>query len=181
MFIFLQHILSFFHLKENLVYIQCQKPISPDIIYFIMGSNIRSTYQLDDNTLLVDLNVPTGELDFNLVSNLIGACNKYFWTYKDDTYILEASRANDFLDDPRIIQDYSFYLVEGYMPDGSPCWLINYYSTFIILLQWKVYFLHLSNSWEIISCANDKLSLLYVYLLSQLEWQEYFELRTKEG
>ena len=123
MFIFLQHMLSFFQLKENLVYIHCQKLISPDIIYFIMGSNsvyIRSTYQLDDNTLLVDLSVPTGELDFNLVSDLIGACNKYFYTYKEDTYILEAAIVNDFLEDPRIMQDYSFYLVEGYMPEGSP-------------------------------------------------------------
>ena len=65
-----------------------------------MGSNsvyIRSSYQLDDNTLLVDLSVPTGELHFNLVSDLVGACNKYFWTYKEDTHILEASIANDFL------------------------------------------------------------------------------------
>ena len=81
---------------------------------------IRSTYQLDDNTLLVDLNVPTGELEFDLASDIIGACQRYFWTYKDDTYILEASKANGLLDDPRIIQDYSFYLVEGYMPEGSP-------------------------------------------------------------
>ena len=43
-----------------------------------------------------------------------------FWTYKADTYILEASKANCLLQDPRIIQDYSFYLVEGYMPTGSP-------------------------------------------------------------
>ena len=28
--------------------------------------------------------------------------------------------ANHFLEDHRIIQDYSFYLVEGYMPEGSP-------------------------------------------------------------
>ena len=65
MFIFLQHMLSFMHLQEKLVYIQSQKLISPDIIYFIMGSNsvyIRSTYQLDSNILLVDLDVPTGEL-----------------------------------------------------------------------------------------------------------------------
>ena len=33
---------------------------------------------------------------------------------------MEASKANDLLQDPRIIQDYSFYLVEGYMPAGSP-------------------------------------------------------------
>ena len=106
MFIFLQHMLSFLHLKENLVHIHCQKLISPDIIYLIMGSNsvyIRSTYQLNNNTLLVDLNVPTGELDFNLTSDLVGACNKYFYTYKEDTYILEASLAIDFLEDPRII------------------------------------------------------------------------------
>ena len=68
----------------------------------------------------MDLCVPTGELDFDLASDIIGACQKYVWTYKDDTYILEASNANDLLQDPRIIQDYSFYLVEGYMPTGSP-------------------------------------------------------------
>ena len=64
--------------------------ISPDIIYFIMGSNsvyIRSTYQLDSNTLLVDLTVPTGELDFNSSADFIGACNKYFWNYQEETYI----------------------------------------------------------------------------------------------
>ena len=46
-----------------------------------MGSDsvyIRSIYQLDSNTLLVDLNVPTGELDFNLTTDLIEVCNKYF-------------------------------------------------------------------------------------------------------
>ena len=113
---------SFMHLQENLVHIYCQKIISPDLIYFIMVSNsvyIRSIYRLDSNTLLVDLNVPTGELDFNLTTDLIGACNKYFYTYKEETYILEASLANNFLEDPSIIQDYSFYLVEGYMPEGS--------------------------------------------------------------
>ena len=28
--------------------------------------------------------------------------------------------AYNYLEDPRIIQDYSFYLLEGYMPEGSP-------------------------------------------------------------
>ena len=82
MFIFLEHMLSFMHLQENLVYNQSQKSISSNIIYFIMGSNsvyIRSTYQLDSNTLLVDLTVPTGELNFNLPACLIGACNRYFF------------------------------------------------------------------------------------------------------
>ena len=81
---------------------------------------ITSIYQLDSNTLLVDLNVPTGELDYNLTSTLIEVWNKYFCTYHDDKYILEAYLANSDLEDPRIIQDYSFYLVEGYMPGGSP-------------------------------------------------------------
>ena len=44
---------------------------------------------------------------------------------------MEASLANNYLEDPRIIQDYSFYLVEGYMPEGSPLFgyqlLFNYY------------------------------------------------------
>ena len=134
MFVFLQHMFTFVHLQENLVHIYCQKVISPGIIYFIMGSNsvyIRSIYQLDSNTLLVDLNIPTGELDFNLTTDLIGACNKYFYTYKEETYILEASLANNFLEDPRILQDYSFYFVEGHMPAGSPLFgyqlLLNFY------------------------------------------------------
>ena len=134
MFVFLQHMLSFLHLQENLVHIYCQKVISPDHIYFIMRCNsvyIKSIYQLDSNTLLVDLNVPTGELDFNLTSDLIGACNRYFYTYKEDTYTLKASLAIDFLEDPRIVQKYSFYLMEGYMPEGSPLFayqlLFNFY------------------------------------------------------
>ena len=68
------------HLQENLLYIQSQKPIAPDLIYFIMSTNsvfIRSTYQLDANTLLVDLSVPTGELEFDLASDIIGACQRY--------------------------------------------------------------------------------------------------------
>ena len=92
---------------------------------------IRSIHQLDSNTLLVDLNVPTGELDYNLTSTLIEVCNKYFYTYHDDKHILEAYLANSYLEDLRIIQDYSFYLVEGYMPEGSPLCgyqlLFNYY------------------------------------------------------
>ena len=126
--------LHFLHLQENLAHIYCQKVISPDLIYYIMKSNsvyIRSIYKLDSNTLLVDLSVPTGELDFNLTTDLIGACNKYFLTYHKETYILEALLANNHLEDPRIIQDYSFYLVEGYMPEGSPLFgyqlLFNYY------------------------------------------------------
>ena len=114
---------SFLHLQENLLYIQSQKPIAPDLIYFIMSANsvfIRSTYQFKANNLLVDLSVPTGELEFDLASDIIEACQKYVWTYIDDTYILEASKANGLLQDPRIIQDYSFYLVEGYMPTGNP-------------------------------------------------------------
>ena len=93
---------------------------------------IRSIYQLDSNTLLVDLNVPTGELDYNLTTTLIEVCNKYFYTYKGEHFILEAYLANSYLEDPRIIQDYSFYLVEGYMPNKSSLFgyqlLFNYYS-----------------------------------------------------
>ena len=110
------------HLKENLVYITCKDAISPDLIYYIMKGDsvfIGSIYQLDNNTLLVDLNVPTGELDYNLTTTLIEVCNKYFHTYQGDKFILEAYLTNSHLEDPRIIQDYSFYLVEGYMPDGS--------------------------------------------------------------
>ena len=114
---------NFLHLQENLLYIQSQKPIAPHLIYHIMSANsdfIRSTYSLNTHALLVDLSVPTGELDFYLTLDIIGACQQYVWTYKGDTYILEASKANDLLQDPRIIQDYSFYLVEGYMPAESP-------------------------------------------------------------
>ena len=119
MFVFLQHMLHFLHLQENLVYITCKDMISADLIYHITKGDsvfIRSIYQLDSNTLLVDLNVPTGELEYNLTTTLIEVCNKYFYTYKGDTFILEAYLAKDYLEDPRIIQDYSFYLVEGYMP-----------------------------------------------------------------
>ena len=59
----------------------------------------------------MDLNVPTGELDFDLILDIITACQQYQWKYKGDTYIVEASKAHDVLHDPRIIQDYSFYLV----------------------------------------------------------------------
>ena len=97
---------NFLHLQENLLYIQSQKPIAPDLIYHIMSANsvfIRSTYSLNTHVLLVDLSVPTGELDFDLALDIIGACQQYVWTYKEDTYILEASKANDLLQDPRII------------------------------------------------------------------------------
>ena len=100
---------------------------------------IRSIYQLDSNTLLVDLNVPTGELDYNLTTTLIEVCNKYFYTYKGDTFILEAYLVNDYLEDLRIIQDYSFYLVEGYMPEGSPLFGYQQYLIIIILFPWKVF------------------------------------------
>ena len=123
MFAYLQHVFNFLHLQENLLYIQSQKPIAPYLIYHILSVNsvfIRSTYSLNANALLVDLRVPTGELDFDLALDFISACKQYVWTYRKDTYILDASKANDLLQNPRIIQDYSFYLVEGYMPAGSP-------------------------------------------------------------
>ena len=134
MFIFLQHMFHFLHLQENLVYVTCKDAISPDLIYHITKGDsvlIRSIYQYDSNTLLVDLNVPTGELEYNLTTTLIEVCNKYFFNYKWDKFILEAYLANNYLEDPRIIQDYSFYFVEGYMPEGSPLLgyqlLLNYY------------------------------------------------------
>ena len=134
MFVFLQHVFHFLHLQENLVYITCKDAISPDLVYCIVkgdGVFVRSICQLNSNTLLVDLNVPTSELDYNLTSTLIEVCNKYFYTYHDDKYILEAYLANSYLKDPRIFKDYSFYLVEGYMPEGSPLsgyqLLFNYY------------------------------------------------------
>ena len=123
MFTYLQHMFSFLHLQENLLYVQGDRPIAPDLMYHIMSANsvfIRSTYSLNSHTLLVDLNVPTGELDFDLTLDIITACQQYQWKYKGDTYIVEASKAHDVLQDPRIIQDYSFYLVEGYMPAESP-------------------------------------------------------------
>ena len=107
---------SFLHLQENLLYVQGDRPIAPDLMYHIMSANsvfIRSTYSLNSHTLLVDLNVPTGELDFDLTLDIITACQRYQWKYKGDTYIVEASKAHDVLQDPRVIQDYSFYLVEG--------------------------------------------------------------------
>ena len=120
---------------------------------------IRSIYQLDSNTLLVDLNVPTGELDYNLTSTLIEVCNKYFDTYHDDKYILEAYLAKSYLEDPRIIQDYSFYLVEGYMPKEVHYVVINFCSTIIILHLWKVCFIHLYNYWVITNWINGRLCL----------------------
>ena len=122
MFTYLKHMFSFLHLQENLLYVQGQKPIVPDLIYHIMSANsvfIRSTYSLNADTLLVDLNVPTGEQDFDLTLDIITACQQYKWKYKGDTYIVEASKAHDVLQDPRLIQDYSFYLVEGHIPAGS--------------------------------------------------------------
>ena len=134
MFIFLQHLFHYLHLQVNLVHITCKDAISPDLIYYIMKGDsvyIRSIYQLDSHSLLVDLNVPTGELDYNLTTALIEVCNKYFYIYKKDQFILEASLVNNYLEAPRIIQDYSFYLVEGYMPEGSPLFgyqlLLNYH------------------------------------------------------
>ena len=125
---------SFLHLQENLLNVQGDRPIAPDLMYHIMSANsvfIRSTYSLNSHTLLVDLNVPTGELDFDLTLDIITACQQYQWKYKGDTYIVEASKAHDVLQDPRIIQDYSFYLVEGYMPAESPLqayhFLFNFY------------------------------------------------------
>ena len=71
-------------LQENLVYITCtrQVAISADLIYHITQGDsvfIISIYQLDGNTLLVDLNVPTGELEYNLTTTMIEVCDKYFW------------------------------------------------------------------------------------------------------
>ena len=105
------------------MYITCKETISPDLVYHIIKGDsvfIRSIYQYVSNTLLVDLYVPTGELDYNLTTTLIEVCNKYFFDYKGNRFILEAYLANSYLEDPRIIQDYSFFLVEGYMPEGSP-------------------------------------------------------------
>ena len=90
MCVFLQHMLQFLHLQENLVHITCKDAISPDLIYYIMRADsvfIRSIYQLDSITLLVDLNVPTDELDYNLTTTLIEVCNKYFYTYQKETFI----------------------------------------------------------------------------------------------
>ena len=67
-------------------------------MYHIMSANsvfIRSTYSLNSHTLLVDSNVPTGELDFDLTLDIITACQQYQWKYKGDTYIVEASKAHD--------------------------------------------------------------------------------------
>ena len=63
---------SFLHLQENLLYVQGDRPIAPDLMY-----HIRSTYSLNSHTLLVDLNVPTGELDFDLTLDIITACQQY--------------------------------------------------------------------------------------------------------
>ena len=141
MFTYLQHMLNFLHLKENLLYVQGNRPIAPDLMYHIMSANsdfMRSTYSLDDHTLLVDLNIPTGELDFDLTLDIIMACQQYQYKYKGNTYIVEASKAHDVLQDPRIIQDYSFYLVEGYMPAGSPLQAYHLLLNFYHLSLWKV-------------------------------------------
>ena len=129
------------------------------------------------------LSVPTGELEFDLASDIIGACQKYVWTYKDNTYILEASKANGLLQDPRIIQDYSFYfyLVEGTCLQGVLFKLINYYLTFIIWLQWKVYILLLYNSLEIANCVNGKLFSYHMHVLSQLEYRDILNIESKKG
>ena len=121
---------SFLHLQENLLYVQGDRPIAPDLMYHIMSADsvfIRSTHSLNSHTLLVDLNVPTGELDFDLTHDIITACQQYQWKYKGDTYIVEASKAHDVLQDPRIIQDCSFYLVEGHMPAERPSSSLSFF------------------------------------------------------
>ena len=132
------------------------------LILFIMSADsvfIRSTYSLNAHTLLVDLNVPTGELDFDLTLDIIPACQQYQWKYKGDTYIVEASKAHDVLQDPRIIQDYSFYLVENTCLQGALFKLMICCSTFIICLLWRVSTLPLYNSWEIPNYVNGKFCL----------------------
>ena len=72
------------------IYCTSQKPIAPDLIYHIMSANSvfnRSTYSLNANALLKDLSVPTGELDFDLASDIIGTCQQYVLTYKEETHI----------------------------------------------------------------------------------------------
>ena len=175
----------FLHLQENLVYITCKDAISPDLIYYIMKGYsvfIRNIYQLDSNTLLVDLNVPTGELDYNLTSTLIKVCNKYFYTYHNDKFILEAYLANSYLEDPRIIQDYSFILSCGrlYARRKSIVWL----STFVQLLLSCTYGKLVLYTSTTIRWKQIELMVSYVCIYSninQLEWQIYFELRTKTG
>ena len=143
----------FLHLQENLVCITCKDAISPDLIYYIMKGDsvfIRSIYQLDSNTLLVDLSVPTGELDYNLTSTLIEVCNKYFYTYHNDQYILEAYLANNYLEDPRnIIPELSriihFILWKAIYQKEVYYLVINFCSTIIILHLWKACFIHLYN------------------------------------
>ena len=158
----------FLHLQENLVYVTCKEAISADLIYFIARGDsvyIRSIYQLENNTLLVDLNVPTGELEYNLTSALIEACNKYFYDYKGDRFILDAYLANSYLEEPRIIQDNPFILWKAICQKEAHYWVINYYSMFIILLLWKAYSIHLYNYWVITNSINGKLYLsLYLYL-----------------
>ena len=88
MFAYLQHMFNFLHLQEHLLYIQSQKPIAPDLIYHIMSANsvfITSTYSLNTHSLLVDLSVSTGELDFDLALDIIGACQQYVCTYKEES------------------------------------------------------------------------------------------------
>ena len=162
MFVFLQHMFHFLHLQENLVYITCKDDISPDLIYYIMKGDsvfIRSIYQLDSNTLLVDLNVPTGELDYNLTSTLIEVCNKYFYTYHDDQYILEAYLANNYLEDPESSRIIHFILWKAVCQKEVHYVVINFCSTIIILHLWKVCFIHLYNYWVITSWINGRLCL----------------------
>ena len=160
MLVFLQHLFHYLHLQENLVHITCKDAISPDLMYYIMkgdGVFIRSIYQLDSHTLLVDLNVLTAELDYNLTTTLIDVCNKYFYTYQKDQYILEAFLGNNYLEDPRIIQNYSFYLVEGYMPEGSPLLGYQLLFNYHYLAPMEVYFTHLYNIWVITTWISGKL------------------------
>ena len=161
MFVFLQHMFHFLHLQENLVYITCKDAISPDLIYYIMKGDsvfIRSIYQLNSNTLLVDLNVPTGELDYNLTSTLIEVCNKYFYTYHDDQYILETYLANSLF---RGSQNHPglFILSCGrlYARRKPINLVINFCSIIIILHLWKVCFIHLYNYWVITSWIDGRL------------------------
>ena len=147
-------------------------PISSDLIIFIMGANsvfIRSIYQLDYYTLLVDLNVPPSELDLDLATDIIGAAQKYFWTYQEDTYTLSIGKANDLLTDPRIIHDYSFYLVEGYIPQGSSLLPYLLLFNFQYMAPMEVYSLVLYNFWGTTNYVSGKLFLYCMYLLGQLE------------
>ena len=114
---------QFLHLQENLLLFTTElgHANSVPLVYKVLSNcsvYIRSTYSLDDQSILVDISAPQRLFEIiDLVQTLL-QLNGFSWLFNNSIYKLTVQRAVDVIGQEKV-KKYAIYIEEGILHENS--------------------------------------------------------------